>query len=286
MSVRTNEARRVPNRWLPSVLMALGVALVVLFCLFPFYWLINLSLKTGPELSSAAVFPEHPSLTNYLSILQNEDFLLGLRNSAVVASSTTLLALLIGAPCAYALAKLRLPGKGVLLGLILSVTTFPAIAIAAPLFTLWSEVGLYNSLIGLILPYLVFTLPLATFIMTSFFREVPTELEEAAELDGLSKFQTFLRVVLPLSAPGVVTAGLLTFIFAWNEFLLAITLTSSPEARTVPAAIAFFTGSVQYEQPLGTIAAASVVISVPLIILVVVFQRRIVGGLVAGGVKG
>lgn len=269
-----------------SILVGAAVVLVVIFCLFPFYWLINLSLKTGPELSSAAIFPANPSVANYVSIFQNADFLLGLRNSAIVAVSTTLLAIIVGAPAAYALARLRVPGKALIMGGILSVTTFPAISIAAPLFRLWTEIGLYNSLIGLILPYLVFTLPLATFIMTTFFREIPIEIEEAAEIDGLSKLQTFLRVVAPLSTPGIVTAGLLTFIFAWNEFLLAITLTSTPGARTVPAAIAFFTGSVQYEQPLGTIAAASVIISVPLIILVVIFQRRIVGGLVAGGVKG
>jgi multiple sugar transport system permease protein len=269
-----------------SISIGIAVALVIIFCLFPFYWLINLSLKTGPDLSSASIFPARPSIDNYVSIFRNGDFLAGLRNSTVVALTTTALALVIGAPCAYALARLRLPGKGMVLGGILSVTTFPAIAIAAPLFSLWSDVGLYNTLLGLILPYLVFTLPLATFIMVTFFREIPAELEEAAEIDGLTKFQSFLQVVLPLSTPGIVTAGLLTFIFAWNEFLLAITLTSSASARTVPAAIAFFTGSVQYEQPLGTIAAASIVISIPLIILVVIFQRRIVGGLTAGGVKG
>jgi multiple sugar transport system permease protein len=274
------------NHLLRSILIGVAVAGVVAFCLFPFYWLVNLSLKTGPELSGSAIFPANPSLANYTAIFQNADFLFGLRNSAIVAIATTALAILVGAPAAYALARLRVPGKALILGGILSVTTFPAIAIAAPLFSLWTDIGLYNSLIGLILPYLVFTLPLATFIMTTFFREIPLEIEEAAELDGLNKFHTFLRVVAPLSTPGIVTAGLLTFIFAWNEFLLAITLTSTPQARTVPAAIAFFTGSVQYEQPLGTIAAASVVISIPLIILVVIFQRRIVGGLVAGGVKG
>jgi multiple sugar transport system permease protein len=274
----------VKHAW--TALHWVGIALVVVFCLFPFYWLVNLSLKTGSDLSSALPYPPHPSLNNYASIFANPDFLAGLRNSAIVSTTTTVLALVIGAPAAFALAKLPLPAKGLIIGGILSVTTFPAIAVAAPLFNLWTDFGLYNTLIGLILPYLVFTLPLATFIMTTFFREIPDELEEAASIDGLSRFQSFLRVVLPLSTPGIVTAGLLTFIFAWNEFLLAITLTSSPTARTVPAAIAFFTGSVQYEQPVGTIAAASVVISIPLIILVVVFQRRIVGGLTAGGIKG
>jgi multiple sugar transport system permease protein len=272
-------------RW-SSVLTGLGVVLVVVFCLFPFYWLVNLSLRSGADLSSGSLVPPNPSLTNYASVLQDGDFLLALRNSAVIACSTTVLALVVGAPAAYAIAKLPFRGKGFLLAGILSVTTFPAIAVAAPLFTLWTDLGLYNTLIGLILPYLVFTLPLATFVMVAFFREIPDELEEAAALDGLNPWRTFTRIVLPLSTPGMVTAGLLTFIFAWNEFLLAITLTSTPAARTVPAAIAFFTGSIQYEQPLGTIAAASVLISVPLIVLVVIFQRRIVGGLVAGAVKG
>jgi multiple sugar transport system permease protein len=272
-------------RW-SSVLTGLGVVLVVVFCLFPFYWLVNLSLRSGADLSSGSLVPPNPSLTNYASVLQDGDFLLALRNSAVIAFSTTVLALVVGAPAAYAIAKLPFRGKGFLLAGILAVTTFPAIAVAAPLFTLWTDLGLYNTLIGLILPYLVFTLPLATFVMVAFFREIPDELEEAAALDGLNPWRTFTRIVLPLSTPGMVTAGLLTFIFAWNEFLLAITLTSTPAARTVPAAIAFFTGSIQYEQPLGTIAAASVLISVPLIVLVVIFQRRIVGGLVAGAVKG
>lgn len=269
-----------------AVLLWVGVVLIAVFCLLPFYWLLSLSLKTGADLSSATPYPPHPSLKNYAAVLRNSDFLAGLRNSGIVASTTTVLALLVGAPAAYALAKLPLPAKGLLMGGILSVTTFPAIAIAAPLFKLWTDLGLYNSLVGLILPYLVFTLPLATFVMMTFFREVPDELEDSAAIDGLNRFQSFLRVVLPLSVPGIVTAGLLTFIFVWNEFLLAITLTSSPAARTVPAAIAYFTGTVQYEEPTGTIAAASIVISIPLVVLVVIFQRRIVGGLVAGGLKG
>ncbi|OJV81707.1 MAG: sugar ABC transporter permease [Cellulomonas sp. 73-92] len=274
------------RRRLATTGTVVGVIAVAVICLFPFYWLINLSLRYGSELSSASVFPEHPTLRNYTSVLHDADFLAALRNSAVVATTTTLLALLVGAPAAYALAKLPLRRKGLILAGVLSVTTFPAIAVAAPLFKLWTDIGLYNTLAGLILPYLVFTLPLAVFILVAFFRDVPDELEEAAALDGLDPWRTFARIVLPLSAPALVTAALLTFIFAWNEFLLAITLTSTPHARTVPAAIAFFTGSIQYEQPLGTIAAASVLISVPLIVLVVIFQRRIVSGLVAGAVKG
>jgi multiple sugar transport system permease protein len=177
--------------------------------------------------------------------------------------------------------------KFLLLAVILSITTFPPIAIAAPVFKLWTDIGLYNTYVGLILPDLTFTLPLTIYILTSFFREIPRELEEAALVDGASYFQAFRKIVLPLAAPGLVTAGLLAFIFVWNEFLFAITLTSSPDRRPVPAAIAFFTGSAsRFEVPLGTISAASVVVTVPLIALVVLFQRRIVAGLTAGAVKG
>jgi multiple sugar transport system permease protein len=282
---RTREAVRRPKRswaWLQWV----AVAAVMLFCLFPFYWLINTSLKTGPDLSGAALLPPHPTLDNYKSIFKNPDFTHALRNSAIVSLTTTFLALLVGSFCAYAIARLKFRRKFWLLALILSITTFPGIAIAAPLFKLWTDIGIYNTLPGLIIPYLTFALPLAIYILVSFFKEIPKDLEEAALVDGATHFQAFYKVVVPLAAPGLATAGILTFIFAWNEFLLAITLTSSATARTVPAAIAFFTGSTQFEQPLGTISAASVVISIPLILLVLLFQKRIVAGLTAGAVKG
>jgi multiple sugar transport system permease protein len=281
---RERAARKRQRSW--GWLLWIAVALVVVFCLFPFYWLINTSLKTGPDLSSASLFPPNPTLRNYDSIFHNADFTKALRNSAIVAFSTTVLALIVGSFCAYAIARLRFRGKGLLLGLILSITTFPGISIAAPLFKLWTDINLYNTLIGLIIPYLTFALPLAIYILVSFFREIPRDLEEAAMVDGATHFQAFRKVVLPLAAPGLATAGILTFIFAWNEFLLAITLTSSPAARTVPVAIAFFTGSTQFEVPLGTISAASVTISIPLILLVLFFQKRIVAGLTAGAVKG
>jgi multiple sugar transport system permease protein len=269
-----------------DVLLWIAVVLIIAFCLFPFYWLINTSLKTGADLSSANVVPPHPTLKNYSSIFQNDDFVRALRNSAIISLSTTAIALVVGSFAAYALARLRFPLKFLLLGVILSITTFPPIAIAAPVFKLWTDLGLYNTYLGLILPDLTFTLPLTIYILTSFFRDIPHELEEAALVDGATYFQSFRKVVLPLAAPGLVTAGLLAFIFVWNEFLFAITLTSSANVRPVPAAIAFFTGSSQFEIPLGTIAAASVVVTVPLILLVLAFQNRIVAGLTAGAVKG
>jgi multiple sugar transport system permease protein len=264
----------------------LAVVGIVLFCLFPFYWMVNISLKTGPDLSGADLLPPNPTLKNYDSIFKESNFTNGLRNSAIVALVTTFLSVMIGSFAAYALARLKVPKKFWILAIILSVSTFPGISIAAPLFKLWTDTGLYNTLIGLIIPYLCFALPLTIYVLTSFFREIPKDLEEAALVDGATRFQAFYKVVVPLAAPGMATAAILTFIAAWNEFLFAITLTSSQNARTVPAAIAFFTGSTEFEQPLGTISAASVVISIPLIVMVLLFQKRIVAGLTAGAVKG
>jgi multiple sugar transport system permease protein len=266
----------------------LAVLGIVLFCLFPFYWMLNISLKTGPDLSGAALVPPNPTLNNYSSIFKNPDFTNGLRNSAIVALTVTILSLVFGSFAAYALARLKVRGKFWILAVVLSVSTFPPIAIAAPLFKLWTDIGLYDRPygVGLIIPYLTFALPLTVYILTSFFREIPKDLEEAALVDGATHFQAFYKVVIPLAAPGMATAAILTFIAAWNEFLFAITLTSSSNSRTVPAAIAFFTGSTEHEVPLGTISAASVIISIPLIMLVLFFQKRIVAGLTAGAVKG
>ncbi len=262
------------------------VVAIVIFCLLPFYWLVNISLKTGPDLSNADLFPPHPSLQNYKSIFQNSNFTRALGNSAIVALTTTLIGVIVGSFAAYALARLRMRGKFVILGIVLSITTFPQIAIAAPLFRLWSNIGLYNTLIGLIIPYLTFALPLSIYILVTFFREIPKDLEEAALVDGATNFEAFRKVVVPLAAPGLATTAILTFIAAWNEFLLATTLTSSVAARTAPVAISQFTGSSEFEVPLGTQSAASVAISIPLIILVLLFQKRIVAGLTAGAVKG
>ncbi len=282
----TKTKRRDPTKVRTPWWIWLAVAAIIVFCLFPFYWLVNTSLKTGPDLSTSALVPPSPSLENYKSIFQDSNFTLALKNSAIVALVTTALSLIIGSFCAYALARLRMKRKFLILAIVLSISTFPQIAIAAPIFKLWRDVGLYDTLPGLVIPYLTFALPLTIYILTSFFKEIPRDLEEAALVDGATNFEAFRKVVVPLAAPGLATAGILTFIAAWNEFLLAITLTSSTSARTVPAAIAFFTGSTQFEQPLGTISAASVTISIPLILLVLLFQKRIVAGLTAGAVKG
>jgi multiple sugar transport system permease protein len=283
---RIAEARGPRRRWVRPVLLWLAVVVICIFCLFPFYWLINVSLKSGADLSQADLVPPNPTLDNYQSIFENSDFTSALRNSTIVTGITTLLALLVGSFAAYALARLRFPMKFLLLAVILSISTFPPIAIAAPLFKLWTDIGLYNTYAGLIIPYLTFALPLCIYILASFFKEIPKELEEAALVDGATHFQAFRKVVLPLAAPGLVTAGLLTAFFVWNEFLLAVTLTSSPSAFTVPVAVVNFQGSQLFEIPLGTISAASVVITIPLVILVIIFQKRIVAGMTAGAVKG
>ena len=266
--------------------MWICVAAIVVFCLFPFYWLLNISLKTGSELSSADLIPPSPTLDNYTSTFQNAAFTRALLNSAIVSLTTTAICVVVGSFAAYALARLKMRYTYALLALVLSITTFPQIAIAAPLFRLWTNIGLYNTLIGLVLPYLTFALPLSIYILVSFFKEIPKDLEEAALVDGATRFQAFRKVVVPLAAPGLATCAILTFIAAWNEFLLASTLTSSVNARTVPVAIQQFSGSTQFEVPFGTQAAASILISIPLILLVLLFQKRIVAGLTAGAVKG
>jgi multiple sugar transport system permease protein len=269
-----------------KTLLWIAVVGIMVFCLFPFYWLLNTSLKTGQDLSSAKLFPPNPTLENYKSIFEDSDFTTALRNSIIVSAITTALALVIGSLAGYALARLRFRGKFILLAIILSVTTFPPIAIAAPMFKFWTDLGIYDTLLGLVPPFLAFTLPLTIYLLASFFKEIPRDLSDAALVDGATHFQAFRKVVVPLAAPGLVTAGLLSFIWAWNEFLLAITLTSSPSARPVPPALAFFTGSQKFEVPLGTITAATVVVTVPLVILALIFQKRIVAGLTAGAVKG
>ena len=273
------EAKLHPVVWV-FVIAVMG------FSLIPFYWLVNTSLKKGVSLSKGELFPSQPTLENYLLVFQNPEFLLALRNSVIIAVVTTTVALVFASFAAYALARLKMRRKALILTLILSVTTFPAIAIAAPMFSIWREIGLYDTLLGLIIPKLTFALPLAIYTLTSFFREIPRELEESAYMDGATPFTAFRKVILPLAVPGLATTAILVFISVWNEFLLAVTLTTSPEARPVPVAIAFFSGTSEFDQPLGTISAASVIITVPLVILVLVCQKRIVSGMTAGAVKG
>ena len=223
---------------------------------------------------------------NYDVIFSDDTFIAALINSIGIASIATLISIVLAAMAAYATSRLDFTGKALILSGALAVAMFPPISIVGSLFDMWRAIGLYDTWLGLIIPYMTFTLPLAIYTLSAFFREIPWELEQAAQVDGATPFQAFRKIIVPLAAPGVFTAAILVFIFAWNDFIFANTLTSTDNARTVPAALAFFTGASQFEQPIGAICAASVVVTVPIIIMVLIFQRRIVAGLTAGAVKG
>jgi trehalose/maltose transport system permease protein len=262
------------------------VASILLFCLFPFYYAIVSSLRPPAELFEAAWLPRSWTLANYASVFAEQPFGRNILNSVLVAGSVVALSLAAGTLSAYALARLRFRGRGALLAGFLAVSMFPQVAILSGMFELIRALGLYNRLAGLTLSYLVFTLPFTIWILTTFMRELPRELEEAALIDGAGAWQTLALVLAPLVAPAMVTAGLLAFIAAWNEFLFALTFTLTDSQRTVPVAIALMSGSSQYELPWGKLMAASVIVTLPLVALVLAFQRRIVAGLTAGAVKG
>ena len=213
-------------------------------------------------------------------------FLRPLINSIAIALITTVVAIILASFTAYAIARLEFPGKRLILAMALAIAMFPPISTVGPLFDMWRALGIYDTYLGLIIPYLTFSLPLAIYVLVAFFREIPWDLEQAAQVDGATPFQAFRRVILPLAAPGVFTAAILVFIFAWNDFVYAISLTSSDNSRTVPAALAFFTGESTFTEPTGSIAAAAIVVTIPIIVFVLIFQRRIVSGLTAGAVKG
>lgn len=260
--------------------------LAVFYALLPVAWIVSLSLKRASDLNDQRFFPAHISFDNYRTVFSDAQFPAALANSLGIALIATLLSVTLAMFAAYAIVRLEFPGKKAVLAGALAIAMFPPVAIIGPLFNLWRLLGLFDTWLGLILPYMTFTLPLAIWTLAAFFREIPWDLDKAARVDGATPFQAFIHVIAPLAAPGVFTSAILVFIFAWNDFLFATSLTSTNAARTVPAAIAFFTGSSQFEQPTGSIAAASVVVTVPVILLVLVFQRRIVAGLTAGAVKG
>jgi multiple sugar transport system permease protein len=261
-------------------------AAVVLYVLVPVAWIVSLSFKRGADLGDGRFFPRVVSLEHYEAVFRDPQFSAALWNSIGIAGISTFCAITLGMFAAYAIARLEFPGRRWILAAALSVAMFPPVSIIGPLFNAWRALGLYDTWAGLILPYMTFTLPLAIWTLAAFFREIPWELDKAARVDGATPLQAFVHVIAPLAAPGVFTAAILVFMFAWNDFLFAISLTSTNDARTVPAVIAFFTGSSRFEQPTGSIAAASVVVTIPIIVVVLLFQRRIVAGLTAGAVKG
>jgi multiple sugar transport system permease protein len=264
----------------------LGSVLVVLYALFPVAWIVSLSLKRSADLDDRRFVPQAFSMDHYQSVFNDPQFSAALWNSVGIAGIATVAAVLLGMFAAYAIVRLEFPGRRLILVAALAIAMFPPVSIIGPLFNMWRTLGLYDTWPGLILPYMTFTLPLAIWTLSAFFREIPWDLDKAARVDGATPLQAFVHVIMPLAVPGVFTAAILVFMFAWNDFLFVISLTSTNNARTVPAAIAFFTGSSQFQQPTGSIAAASVVVTVPVILVVLLFQRRIVAGLTAGAVKG
>lgn len=261
-------------------------ALVVAYAVVPVLWILSLSLKPTSTVKDGKLIPSSITFDNYRGIFRGEFFTSALFNSVGIGLITTAIAVLLGAMAAYAIARLEFPGKRPLVGATLLVTMFPAISLVTPLFNIERFVGLFDTWPGLILPYITFALPLAIYTLSAFFREIPWDLEKAAKMDGATPAQAFRRVIVPLAAPGVVTAAILVFIFAWNDLLLALSLTATKAAITAPVAIVNFSGSSQFEEPTGSIAAGAVVITVPIIVFVLIFQRRIVAGLTSGAVKG
>jgi multiple sugar transport system permease protein len=268
-------------------LWSIAILLVLLYALIPVVWIISLSLKEPADIADKKFLPSGGvTLDNYDTIFSEDIFNAALVNSLGIAAIATVISIILAAMAAYALARLNFAGKALILSGALAVAMFPPISIVGSLFDMWRAIGLFDTWLGLIIPYMTFTLPLAIYTLSAFFREIPWELEQAAAVDGATPTQAFTKVIAPLAAPGVFTAAILVFIFAWNDFLFATTLTSTDAARTVPAALAFFTGASQFEDPTGAIAAAAVVVTIPIIIMVLIFQRRIVAGLTAGAVKG
>ena len=282
--------RRAAGAWLARTPFYLLVAAIAVYCLFPFYWVVRSSFTPEVNLFQTPIqyLPTHPTLANYRGALSANFFTDALLNSAIVAGSVTILSLAIGSSAAFALGRFRFHGRSFVLYLVLSMTIFPQIAILGALYTTITKFNLYDTLGALIFTYLIFTLPFTIWVLTSFMRALPGDLEEAAYVDGATPLQVFWKVLLPLIAPGLVTTGLLAFISAWNEYLYALSFIQSPNHYTVPLAITSFvsnTGSA-FAVPWGQIMAATVIVTLPLLILVLVLQKRIIAGLTAGAVKG
>lgn len=277
----TNETRTKVGTWV-------GFVLILVWCLLPVVWIISLSFKSPSETAAGSpqFLPKDPTLQNYDDIINNPDFRDALVNSFGIAAISTVLSVILATLAAYAIARLEFKGKRLVLSLALAIAMFPVVALVGPLFDLWRTLGLFNTWPGLIIPYMSFTLPLAIWTLSAFFREIPWEMEQAAQVDGATSWQAFRKVIVPLAAPGVFTAAILTFFFAWNEFVLAISLTSTTASRTVPAQLSYFVGPDPFNPPYGQLATASVVVTVPIIIIVLLFQRKIVAGLTSGAVKG
>jgi multiple sugar transport system permease protein len=262
-----------------------GVAIVV-YTLLPVAWIVSLSFKQGDDINNKKFLPTHWSLDNYRTVFDTNLFTSALRNSIGISLIATTVSVVLATFAAYAIARLQFRGKRLVLTTALAIAMFPTVALVGPLFDMWRSLGIYDTWLGLIIPYLSFTLPLSIWVLSAFFREIPWEMEQAAQVDGATPWQAFRKVIVPLAAPGVFTAAILTFFFAWNDFVFGISLTATNRARPVPAALAFFTGESFFQQPTAAISAAAVIVTIPVIVIVLIFQRQIVAGLTTGAVKG
>ncbi len=287
-----NKPRQSTGQRLGRIASYVGMALIVIYCVLPFYWMIVSSLRTPDEGRSTELLPSPASLENFVGVFTgNNNFMVSLGNSLIVSSVTTLLTLLFGIIASYALARLRFRFKGIILAVIIATSMFPGITLIIPLLKMftgtyeWFPVNWMNTYQALVLPSLSFAMPLCVWNLTAFFRQLPVELEQAAMVDGCTPGQAFRRIILPLAAPGVFTTAIITFIAVWNEFIIALTFGRDQDMQTATVSISKFTGQYGYDTPYGTIMAAGVVVTVPLLIAVLIFQRRIVAGLTAGGVK-
>jgi trehalose/maltose transport system permease protein len=265
---------------------AIAALLIVVYTLLPVAWILSLSFKQGDDINNQQFLPTKWSLENYRTVFDTDLFTSALRNSIGISLIATTISVTLATFAAYAIARLKFRGKKLVLTTALAIALFPTIALVGPLFDMWRSLGIYDTWLGLIIPYMSFTLPLSIWVLSAFFREIPWEIEQAAQVDGATAWQAFRKVIVPLAAPGVFTAAILTFFFAWNDFVFGISLTATDASRPVPAALAFFTGASFFQQPTAAISAASVIVTIPVIALVLVFQRKIVSGLTTGAVKG
>ncbi|MGA8847997.1 MAG: carbohydrate ABC transporter permease [Nocardioides sp.] len=271
--------------------MVVGVSMILFWCLLPVAWIISLSFKSQTAITngSPGFLPadgDGAGWQNYVNVLENDQFRRAIINSVGISLIATTLSVIIATLAAYAIARLEFRGKKLVLTMALVIAMFPVVSLVGPLFDMWRTFGLYDTWPGLIIPYMSFTLPLAIWTLSAFFREIPWELEQAAQVDGATAWQAFRRVIVPLAAPGVFTAAILTFFFAWNDFVFGISLTSTEAARPIPASLSFFVGADPFNRPASLLAAGAVVSTIPIIIIILIFQRKIVAGLTSGAVKG
>lgn len=271
--------------------LVVGCLLIMVWCLLPVAWIISLSFKSQAAITngSPGFLPSDgggAGWANYRDVLDNDQFLLAIRNSIFISLIATLLSVIVATLAAYAIARLEFRGKKAVLTIALAIAMFPVVSLVGPLFDMWRAIGLYDTWPGLIIPYMSFTLPLAIWTLSAFFREIPWEMEQAAQVDGATSWQAFRKVIVPLAAPGVFTAAILTFFFAWNDFVFGISLTSTESARPIPASLSFFVGSDPFNRPASLLAAGAVIATIPIVIIVLIFQRKIVAGLTSGAVKG